>query len=271
MASPPVETGQRLPPYRVIARNAATLSDNKIHSDEGARFHGFRGGLVPGITTFGYMTRPVVESLGLAWLDHGSASIRLQKPVYEGEEIEVLGHCTAASASGITIELTLLGEGETKATGTAALLFGSPPVIALSAWPRRPLPIALKTASRPSLEDALALGSVDLRLDAGEPPMSDIDDAPPIFREAAIIHPAVLLGGANAIFAANVALGPWIHLSSEALLYGRAREADAISVRGRIDRLFEKKGRELVDLDVLVVANDERAVMRVKHTAMYRL
>jgi acyl dehydratase len=271
MASPPVETGQRLPTYRVIARNAATLSDNKIHSDEGARFHGFRGGLVPGITTFGYMTRPVVEALGLAWIDHGSAAIRLRKPVYEGEEIEVLGLCTAVNEEGVTVELTLLGEGETKATGTAALFLGPPPAIDLCAWPRTPLPVALKTASRPSLEDAFALGSVDLHLDAADSAMSDIDDAPPIFRKAAIAHPALLLGGANAIFAANVALGPWIHLSSEVLLYGRAREADAISVRGRIDRLFEKKGRELVDLDVLVVVNDERAVMRVKHTAMYRL
>ena len=101
--------------------------------------------------------------------------------------------------------------------------------------------------------------------------MADIDDAPPVFHEAAIVSPAALLGAANAIFAANVALGPWIHLSSEVLLYGCAREADAISVRGRIDRLFEKKGRELVDLDVIVVANEARAVMRVRHTAMYRL
>jgi acyl dehydratase len=271
MASPPLETGQRLPPYRVIARNSATFSDNAIHSDEGARFHGFRGGLVPGITTFGYMTRPVVEALGLAWIDHGSASIRLQKPVYEGEEIEVQGRCTAVNVSDITVELTLLGGSETKATGTAALRFDPPPAIDLSAWPRVPLPIAPKMASRPSLADVWALGSVDLRLDADAPPMSDIDDPPPIFCEASIAHPAVLLGGANAIFAANVALGPWIHLSSEVLLYGRAREADAISVRGRIDRLFEKKGRELVDLDVIMVVNDERAVMRVKHTAMYRL
>src|SRR5690349_22935179 len=118
MASPPVETGQRLPPYRVIARNAATLSDNKIHSDEGARSHGFRGGLVPGITTFGYMTRPVVEAFGLAWLDHGSASIRLQKPVYEGEAIEVLGVVSAVTPEGVDIELMVTGEGETKATGT---------------------------------------------------------------------------------------------------------------------------------------------------------
>src|SRR5689334_21896179 len=183
MASPPVETGQRLPPYRVIARNAATLSDNKIHSDEGARSHGFRGGLVPGITTFGYMTRPVVEALGLRWMDHGSASIRLQKPVYEGERIEVLGVCTTVNEEGVTIELTLLGEGEKKATGTAMMLFEPPPALHLCDWPKAPLPIALKTASRASLEDAFALGSVDLCLDPRASPIADIDDAPPVFHE----------------------------------------------------------------------------------------
>jgi len=43
-------TTERLPGYRVKARNTSTSSENKIHDDAVARAYGFRGGLVPGVT-----------------------------------------------------------------------------------------------------------------------------------------------------------------------------------------------------------------------------
>ena len=64
---------QALPPHNVRAHNAATASENKIHDDAVARRHGFAGGLVPGITVFGYLTRPVVETWGSEWLERGCA------------------------------------------------------------------------------------------------------------------------------------------------------------------------------------------------------
>ena len=50
--------------YEVRAHNAATASENKIHDDDVARRYGFSGGLVPGVTLYAYMTRPVVDALG---------------------------------------------------------------------------------------------------------------------------------------------------------------------------------------------------------------
>ena len=47
--------------HALIARNTASESSNLIHSDEVARRYGFRGGLVPGVTDYAYLTRPVVE------------------------------------------------------------------------------------------------------------------------------------------------------------------------------------------------------------------
>jgi len=52
--------------YRVRAHNAATESENKIHHDDVAQRHGFRGGLVPGVTVYAYMTHPVVALFGRA-------------------------------------------------------------------------------------------------------------------------------------------------------------------------------------------------------------
>jgi hypothetical protein len=45
-----------LGPYRVKAFNASKESENKIHDDAVARQFGFRGGLVPGVDVYAYMT-----------------------------------------------------------------------------------------------------------------------------------------------------------------------------------------------------------------------
>jgi hypothetical protein len=37
--------------HRVVARNSATESENRIHADGVARKYGFKGSLVPGVTT----------------------------------------------------------------------------------------------------------------------------------------------------------------------------------------------------------------------------
>src|SRR6266852_2573003 len=75
--------------YRVLAHNTAADSENKIHDDRVAAEYGFRGGLVPGVTVYGYMTVPVVTHFGEAWLAGGAMEIRFLQPVYEGQEILV--------------------------------------------------------------------------------------------------------------------------------------------------------------------------------------
>jgi len=69
-------TAERLPEYRVKARNTSERSENKIHDDAVARQYGFRGGLVPGVTVYAYMTHPLVEAFGTGWLERGTASVR---------------------------------------------------------------------------------------------------------------------------------------------------------------------------------------------------
>src|SRR5690242_9447620 len=74
-----------LGPYRVTAYNASKESENRIHDDAVARRFGFRGGLVPGVDVYAYMTHLPVARWGRAWLEHGTAECRLLKPVYDGE------------------------------------------------------------------------------------------------------------------------------------------------------------------------------------------
>src|SRR5581483_10792545 len=83
--------GPELPPSYVTARNYATASDNRIHSDEVAALYGFSGGLVPGVGNYAYLTRPVVEALGREWLERGAMAAKFLKPVYDGETVCVRG------------------------------------------------------------------------------------------------------------------------------------------------------------------------------------
>ena len=69
--------------------NTAPDSENKIHDDATASAYGFRGGLVPGVTVYGYMTAAAIEHFGREWLDRGAMDLRLLQPVYAGDEVTV--------------------------------------------------------------------------------------------------------------------------------------------------------------------------------------
>ena len=77
--------------FRTRAHNTASDSENKIHDDRIAAAYGFRGGLVPGVTVYGYMVPAILDLLGLDWLDRGSVNFRLHAPCYEGDL--VLSRC----------------------------------------------------------------------------------------------------------------------------------------------------------------------------------
>ena len=145
-------TGDQLPAYRVKARNTSATSENKIHDDATARRYGFRGGLVPGVTVYAYLTQPLVAALGPAWLERGTASVRFQKPVFDGEELVVTGATTARDARGATLALT----GATAATPEAATLAatlpaGSPTPVNVAQYRTAPLPEARPEATRAHL------------------------------------------------------------------------------------------------------------------------
>ena len=49
-------TGMQLQAHTLTAHNDAAASANKIHDDAVAQQYGFRGGLVPGVSVYAYMT-----------------------------------------------------------------------------------------------------------------------------------------------------------------------------------------------------------------------
>jgi hypothetical protein len=235
--------------HRVRAQNVAVESDNKIHDDQVAATYGFRGGLVPGVTVYGYMTDPIVE-MAPKWLERGSMTLRLIEPFYDGEEVLVQAERGEDGSIAVTAERE---DGTVCARGTASIRKASlpqPPRL-----PEHPLP-AMEQRPAPSSANVIPgelLGTVVAPLDIsrGRP------------------YTERLLQYSNDILARNFRLGPWIHTGSEIDNWGIAREGDEISARGRVRERFDRKGHEFVVLDVTLVAGD-RLIQTVRHTAIYK-
>ena len=267
---------ESLPSYGVKARNTSAHSENKIHDDTVARQYGFRGGLVPGVTVYAYLTEPLVAAFGAAWLQRGTASVRFHKPVFDGEELTVAGDVTARDPRGASMTIT----GATAATPAAATLeatlpAGSPTPVNVALYRTAPLPDSRPEATRAHLGALETLGSPVNVYDearAGEW-LDKVDDPLPLYRgRDGWVHPAYFLDQANKALSLNVRLGPWIHAGSVVRHLGGARVGETLTTRGRVRSLFEKKGREFVELDLVIVAGDRaRLVAHVLHTAVYLL
>jgi len=225
--------------YRVRARNTAPDSENRIHDDRTAALYGFRAGLVPGVTVYGYLTVPVVDRFGADWLARGGMRVRFLQPVYEGDEVVVTvsGNDVAASKDG-----TVCASGEIFWSEDA------PPDLAL--YPEQPLPAVRPPASAESLAPGRVLGTLYAALPAPD-------------EEA-------LLTLSNHLLMQNVQLKPWLHAASEIRHFSLALDGERLSVRGRVAERFERKGHKFVVLDIVVTAGD-RLVQHVRHTAIYEL
>ena len=253
--------------HKVVAYNTAKTSDNKIHDDDVARQFGFSGGLVPGVDVYAYMTHPAVACWGQDWLERGWMSVRLQKPVYEGAEVVVRADLAAEGEIDIVAE----SGGQSCAVATAKLPAKSP-AGPRDQFPRLPLPHAKPPAGPESLPADLVLGTYERCLTASEAPklLADVREDLPIYAEAGLVHPGYLLRMANWILRENVILGPWIHVSSELQNFDVAEIDAPLSARGRVISNFERKGHKFVELDVLVLQEDEKPLLRIKHTAIYQ-
>ena len=236
--------------FRVTAHNTAPDSDNKIHDDAVAKTYGFRGGLVPGITVYGYMIPPVLQRWGRAWLERGSIAFRLHAPCYEGDI--VVSRCggqavSAESENGFLYASGVVGIGDK--TGAAPTF----PVHPAPEMEQRPI------ASAETIVRGRLLGSIRQALDATD--------------EGAI--PERLLRMANEVLMRNFRMGPWIHAGSEIRHYRLVPCHDEITVSGLIQECFERKGRNFsvaaLEMSANEGAGEPRLIATIQHTFIYDL
>jgi len=254
--------------HEVRARNLATTSNNKIHDDAVAREYGFAGGLVPGVDVYAYAIHAVVAHFGEQWLTNGAIDVRFVQPVYDGHRTTVEsddGDDRADDALALTVRDDT---GAICAEITACLGAGPSPAPPVGdPVPRRdPVPVASPNA----LARGTALGTWFDTFDAdtAREYLDAISEAASIYRDQHIAHPGWLLRRANQVLAANVKMGPWIHVGSEVQLFDTARDGDLVRTDATVTREWERRGHHFVTLDVIVTA-EGRVVMRAAHTAIY--
>ena len=224
---------------------------------------------------FGYLTTPIVDVWGEAWLERGALSGRFRKPIYEGDDVSVTGTVVADAADGtLSVDLEARNSaGEVCAVGTARLPRDAPDPPPLDHCPEAALPAERLEPTPEALAGVDVLGSLDAGFHASrmDETLTLVGDALPLYRELEVAHPVWLLSFANTILASNVALGPWIHTASAVQNHSALHDGERLSTRGRIAGLSERRGNNIVDLEVLLVADGVRPVMSVRHTAIYRL
>lgn len=242
------------PSLRVRAVNTAPDSENRIHEDGIAAELGFRGGLVPGVTIYGYMASAVIERLGSEWLRHGAMDVRFFEPFYAGEDVAV--SITDLPEGRIKVEA------DSRASATAWIDNAE-----LTANYPEEYPVIKQVASRETLELGKILGSLDKTLDLSHPGVSAPLD--PFIGPERFAHPAVILGLANELLMHNYSLGPWIHGASEVRNANPAHDGEHLRVRGKIVDAYERKGHEFVVLDVAILSGNV-LISRIRHTAIWK-
>jgi hypothetical protein len=281
-------------PLRIRAVNTAADSENKIHDDRVAAQYGFRGGLVPGVTVYGYLAAAVLAHFGEPWLTHGAMDVRFYQPVYEGDEALVTLALDPDSPGRVRVDVHVNEAGCASAvawlneTGEAATALHHP------ASGRTEAPVR-RTPTVETLAPGTVLTPLSQPLDLAQFGISaplDPSVVLPGNPSARFAHPAVLLALANEIFLKNYELGPWIHSSSEVRKFSAARDGEHLYTSARVEDRFERKGHEFVVLDVVIaglVSNASgivgdasevgnvapaqtnlRMVERIRHTAIWR-
>lgn len=245
--------------HEVVAFNTATESTNRMHDDAVAATFGFRGGLVPGVDVWAYLTRPCIDRWGVQFLQRGTMHARFLLPVYDGEVVV----CRLQDDG----ELTATGpDGTVRAQGRAGI--GEPPPV--RALGTADVPDVAPPADAALLAPGTVLGTLRFHHRAGPAAqyLVDVRETSGLY-EGGVAHPGLLARQANYVLSSSVRLGPWIHVSTRAHHRGVVRDGELVEVRGVVTGEREHKGHRFVDLDVEIAA-DGRPVWSAEHTAIWR-
>ena len=239
--------GHSLPIYRTRAVNIAPDSENKIHDDAVAAQYGFRGGLVVGVTVYGYMAEPIVR-YAPEWLEHGGMSFRLLEPFYDGDEVVIKAGVQDDGSIAVTAERE---DGKLAAKGLARVNPGATEAPEPLADCSLPSPGQRPAATPETVVPGAALGTVIATLESAEP--------------------SEILQLSNEMLVQNFRLGPWIHAASELQNWSAPQPGERVAARGRIRERFERKGHQFLVADVMLLGERGRLLQTVRHTAIYEL
>jgi len=261
--------------FHAIAYNPVPQSENRIHGDEIARQHGFRGGLVPGVVVSAYLLDPALRAYGQDALARGYADVSVAKPLYDGEAFEV--RIESFEAHGYRAAL-FNAEG-TRCAEASFELRDTPELVPLFAnSPRAPRSADRQACTRDVLQQLQqkGLGGLRARFDA-ENEMARYHAT--LEAQPKLVQPepgcfasfAFLLGMTDWAIARNVRLGPWLHLQTWSHHLAPVPFGSELWVESKVHDLFNRKGHEFVDIDVAAFNEAHTPVFAARMRCIYQL
>jgi acyl dehydratase len=266
----PTEDGQLLAESTLRARNSAPSSANKIHDDEAAQAMGYRAALVPGNAVYSYAAEAIVAALGPQWADRGGVELRFVRPVHEGDELRVQVR-RLDETSDVAVSV-LDPAGKTAARGRAWVASESSEAPAAERYPAGEPPTEPPPFHEPLVLDLDHLGSIDESTEPGEihdyleSIGDDRTDAALVVPSGYVAHMYAPLMSAN--FRRDT---PSVHVSTRLQHYRAVTPGERLSVRGRVESLYGRKGSRYYALDMAWVDESGAVVAVALHTAIYRL
>ncbi len=238
-----MSTAQQPVEWSIVAQNLPEHARNPIHTDAGAQAAGFPRALVAGVTTYAYMTHPLVVAWGEDWLTRGGGEIRFRRPVFDQDVLRCVPFFE----------------------GNAVL------VEAITSEPEQPRAIfrAVRDGGEVKpLRDGEVLPSKEFQLidtfscDYG----SRAGDEFPFYADRGLVHPAVWPALANDVVYNYVARGSWVHMRSIIRHHATAKVGTTAELRSVVVRRFESHGERAV-LDVHIVVGGQ-VVASLEHEAI---
>jgi len=222
--------------WQVVARNLPEHARNPIHTDAGARAAGFPRALVAGVTTYGYLTQPLITAWGEQWVAHGGGEVRFRRPVFDGD----LVRCVISPADDAVLVQAVTDEPQQPRAMFRAVRAAHPPT-------------ELREGETLQTRRLLLTGEWGVEHSPG----------------SGICHPATWPLLANHIVHTQVARGSWIHTRSIVRHHGLASVGDEAEVRSTVVRRFQSHGERAV-VDVHVSVNGT-LVASLEHEAIVAL
>lgn len=226
--------------WHVVARNLPEHARNPIHTDAGAQAAGFPRALVAGVTTYGYLTQPLIAAWGLPWVGSGGGEVRFRRPVFDRDPV----HCRVESDGDAVVVSALTDEPEQpRATFRAVRHCGEAP--------------KMRSGETLVTRELELLGEWGAEHEPG----------------SGIVHPAMWPMLANHIVHTQVARGSWIHTRSIVRHHATATLGATAIVRSNVVRRFESHGeRAVLDLEVsvggvLVASLEHEAIVALPSTS----
>ena len=233
-------------PWSVVAQNLPEHARNPIHTDAGAQAAGFPRALVAGVTTYAYLTHPLLAGWGRSWLERGGGEVRFRRPVFDGDHVR----CTPSIDGDGVLVSAITDEPE---------------------QPRAVFRAVPRAAVTMPLRDGEPLPTKQVRLEGewGSDYGARAGDPLSMCADLDVVHPAVWPALANHVVHTEVARGSWIHMRSIVRHHGLARAGALATVRAVVVERFESHGERAV-LDVAIEVEGV-VVATLEHEAIVAL